>query len=110
MMLYGLPGGSGTTDVDVPANPTLNQAEEGRPVSTPYGRAYKKLVTACQATPRWKPGPYHFRPFAGFLSVPAPVSPRIQYLPTHGFRGTVSLAQAPKYQRLAPWLVDARSI
>ena len=109
MMLYGVPGDSGTVEMDIPANPLNNQSEHGRPAETHYGNAYKKLVTNDLAKPRYKPGPWNFLPFAGQLMVPAPARPRIQYHTTQGFRGSVSLAQAPKYQRLAPWLVDPRT-
>ena len=107
---YGMPGASGTSPDDIPANPANNQDQQGRTIPTPYGAAYRRLVTASLASPRWLPGPYHFRSFAGVLMVAAPAQPRYQYLGSQGFGGTVSLALAPKFVRVAPWLDDPNAV
>jgi hypothetical protein len=84
-------------------DPTANQSEFFSPITSDYGDVYKKHgVALSRGAQTYLPGPFHFEDAFGQIGtagyMPAPL-----YDISLGFRGDVSLKEAPKFTQVSPW-------
>jgi hypothetical protein len=98
--------GVGEPFAERPPDPRRNQAEFGRPQSTPTGEAFKRGLVNIISHPHYLPGPYHFTGFAGVVAVAPPATPRMTYRNSQGFGGSASIKISPPTRRVPAWLTD----